>query len=48
MKKKISTEVIQIFNSAELAGNLSLNARKKVEGFDWERVKNKWISLLKS
>jgi glycosyltransferase involved in cell wall biosynthesis len=47
-EKNFSTEVIRIFNSAELAGNLSLNARKKVEEFDWEKVKKKWISLLVS
>jgi len=39
--------VIRIFESPELAQQLSVNARKKAEEFDWERIKPKWIQLLR-
>jgi len=38
--------VIRILESPELAKNLSVNARKKAEEFDWESIKPKWIQLL--
>ncbi len=30
----------------DLARSLSTNARKKVEGFDWQNVKQHWLTLL--
>ncbi len=43
--EEMTTKIISI-----LDGNfpdLATNARKKVENFDWEVVKNKWIKILK-
>jgi len=31
----------------DLARSLSTNARKKVEGFDWQNVKQHWLTLLR-
>ncbi len=45
-ESSFSTEVIRLMESPELAQKLSLNARKRVEAFDWEIIKPKWIELL--
>lgn len=36
----------KIVNDPPLAQTISVNARKKVEEFDWEKVKLKWFQLL--
>jgi len=36
-----------LVNNADKAFNISINARKKVENFDWEKVKVKWFELLR-
>lgn len=36
----------KVFYNEEIARNLTLNARKKVEYYDWELVKKQWVSLL--
>ncbi|MFD0835513.1 glycosyltransferase family 4 protein [Mariniflexile aquimaris] len=36
----------KVFYNQEIARNLTLNARKKVEHYDWELVKKQWLSLL--
>ncbi len=45
-ESSFSTEVIRLMESPELAQKLSINARKRVEAFDWEIIKPKWIELL--
>jgi len=42
-----SSEVIRLIESPDLAKELSINARKRVEAFDWELIKPNWIELLK-
>jgi len=44
--KKFAVEVIKLFESETLATKISKNARLKAETFDWEVIKEKWISLL--
>lgn len=38
--------ITNIFESKELAENLSLNARNKAKQFSWENIKPMWIELL--
>lgn len=44
--KEFAIEVSKLFESKELATKISKNARLKAETFDWEVIKEKWISLL--
>jgi len=37
----------ELSTNNELAQTLSVNGRKKAEGFDWENVKQHWLALLK-
>ncbi|WP_053972505.1 glycosyltransferase family 4 protein [Mangrovimonas sp. ST2L15] len=39
--------LIYLFEHPEVASSIALEARKKVEGFDWEVVKKQWVGLLK-
>ncbi|WP_422105108.1 glycosyltransferase family 4 protein [Winogradskyella sp.] len=39
-------EIINLKEDKALKNMLVLNARKKVEQFDWEKIKSKWIELL--
>lgn len=36
----------KLLENPEIAGEMAVQARKKVEGFDWELVKHKWFELL--
>ncbi|WP_339611801.1 glycosyltransferase family 4 protein [uncultured Planktosalinus sp.] len=36
----------ELFANVELSNNLTQNARKKVENFDWDVVKYKWFEIL--
>jgi len=38
--------VIKLVSSSELYENISVNARKKAEEYDWELIKEKWVQLL--
>lgn len=38
--------LIYLFEHPEVASSIALEARKKVEGFDWEVVKKQWVGLL--
>ena len=42
MVKKIKL----LINDSTLASNLSINGRKKAEGFCWEKVRLDWLRLL--
>ncbi|MBL8008453.1 MAG: glycosyltransferase family 4 protein [Ignavibacteria bacterium] len=43
----VFTETIEkLISDSELAGRLSENSRKKSEEFDWENIREKWISLI--
>lgn len=44
--KVLAKEVSSLFESKELRMQISKNARIKAESFDWEVIKEKWISLL--
>jgi glycosyltransferase involved in cell wall biosynthesis len=44
-EKYMAQEVIKIFDSSKLADELSNNARKKAESFDWLSIRPKWINL---
>jgi glycosyltransferase involved in cell wall biosynthesis len=39
--------IVSLLENATKAKSIALNARKKVEKFDWEIVKNEWKQLLK-
>ncbi len=43
---EFSIAVQKILLSQELAHKLTINARKKAESFDWEKVKHYWFKLL--
>ena len=36
----------EIILSPDAAIKIAMNARRKVEGYDWEKIKSQWISLL--
>jgi glycosyltransferase involved in cell wall biosynthesis len=40
------TEINKIMTSPEKANHLAMVARKKVEDFDWSRIKTQWIKVL--
>lgn len=44
---QMTKQINRLFNEPQLAGELSENARKTVQEFDWEIVKKQWIDLLK-
>jgi glycosyltransferase involved in cell wall biosynthesis len=39
--------ILKLYDSPDFAKNLAFHAREKVEQFDWEIVKRKWIDILK-
>ncbi len=39
-------KIITLLSDSDLAARLSQNARKKAEGFDWQKVKHSWVTLL--
>ncbi|MBT8270646.1 MAG: glycosyltransferase family 4 protein [Bacteroidia bacterium] len=38
--------VLNLYNNPEFASEIAENARKKVEQFDWDRVKSRWFEIL--
>jgi glycosyltransferase involved in cell wall biosynthesis len=42
----MANEINRLLSDHELANRLSVNGRRKAELFDWERVKDLWISVL--
>ncbi len=45
--KQMVDSIVNIIENPSLGINLTLKARKKVEQFDWEIVKNQWKEILK-
>lgn len=45
--EQMATKVIDLINKPDLVSQLSINARKKAEQFDWNIVKQHWKNLLK-
>ena len=43
----MADQIVRLLNDPQLVIELSLNARKTVEQFDWEIVKKQWKTLLK-
>ena len=41
------SEIKNLLLNPDLATSITLNARKKVESFNWEIVKLKWFEILK-
>lgn len=39
--------VVKLILNPQIVKQITVNARKKAETFDWSQVKNKWLSLLK-
>ena len=39
-------KIFILIEKPDIAQSISANARKKAEGFDWERLKNEWTGLL--
>lgn len=44
--EQMIVKIAEIVQNQELANQLSLNARKKAEQFDWDTVKHKWNNIL--
>lgn len=44
---EMSNAIIGLIDNQSKAFELALNARLKVESFDWNKVRNKWLNLLK-
>ena len=44
--KAMSKNIDYLINNSDKAIHISLKAREKVQNFDWEKVKTKWISML--
>ncbi|GAL89417.1 glycosyltransferase family 4 protein [Jejuia pallidilutea] len=44
--KAFKTAILRLKNNELLVDQITTNARKKVEQFDWEVVKHKWFSVL--
>lgn len=38
--------IVELISDSDLAKKVSLNARKKVENFDWQKIKHLWNSVL--
>ncbi len=45
--KHMAEQIVKLLNEPQLVTQLSVNAREKVEQFDWEVVKEQWKTLLK-
>ncbi|MEO6696299.1 MAG: glycosyltransferase family 4 protein, partial [Ignavibacteria bacterium] len=43
---KFVEEIENLISDSELVKNITTEARKKVEDFDWDTVKNKWFNLI--
>jgi glycosyltransferase involved in cell wall biosynthesis len=43
----MANQILNLINNEMLAANISGNARKKAQTFDWEQIRHKWIELLK-
>lgn len=43
----MANHIIKLLNEPQLVNELSLNARKKIEQYDWNVVRKKWMQLLK-
>lgn len=44
---QMAEAIFKLIENTELAKKISINARKKVEQFDWQIVKNQWKEILK-
>ena len=44
--KAMAKAIINLFKNPDSAKRMSLNARQKVEQFDWEVVKHRWLDIL--
>ena len=38
--------IVELLSDTDLAKKVSLNAREKVENFDWQKIKHRWNSIL--
>jgi glycosyltransferase involved in cell wall biosynthesis len=38
-------EILKLYNAPQLTGNISANARKKAESWDWQVVRKQWMNL---
>ena len=47
-KEEFVISIEKLISDNKLATDLAVNARKKVEEFDWEVVKLKWFDLIDS
>lgn len=45
--KFMASTIFELLEKPDLVENLTINARSKVETFDWKIVKNQWVELLK-
>ncbi|SDS24600.1 Glycosyltransferase involved in cell wall bisynthesis [Gillisia sp. Hel1_33_143] len=45
-KDKMVSAILYLLNNQKKANLMTLNAREKVDNFDWELIKNKWNLLL--
>lgn len=45
--KGMALAIIELFSNNKLRDSIIINARKVVEDFDWEKVKDKWFEILK-
>jgi L-malate glycosyltransferase len=43
---KFAEQIERIISDKNLVSKITDNARKKVEGFDWEEVKHKWFGII--
>jgi len=43
----MTAKIIKVITDSHQSEEIANNARKKIEDFDWEVVKNKWIEVLK-
>jgi len=43
---EMTSAIIKLLSDRELVEKTTINARKKVESFDWEVVKQQWINIL--
>lgn len=44
--RAFAAQIVRLYSDKELAQNLSANARRKAEGFDWSMAKPRWRDLL--
>ena len=42
----MTSAIFDLLNYKNLSSSISLNARKRIEKYDWENVKSLWLELL--